>query len=834
MRDIDLIQAELAQRELSRRSYAEYLAYVHGALWKRTRMSTYLANEVQKFVMTETGNAYDILVIATPPQHGKECADSTPVPTPTGWKRHGDLRKGDYVFSPEGKPIRVLAEIPQEEPASLLVTFIDGAQIKVHPNHEWVVYDRRRKEWATIETKEMLRRGLHEGSYGRGGHYLFSVAEPKCIEYKDADLDLHPYFLGLWLGDGSTTKPCITHSPKDLEPVNSLIELGYNITSQVAHKETGVLTTYFFGKGYEQLKALDMGHVNGKPKHIPEQYKIASVEQRLELLAGLIDSDGYVYKRNGRVTISNANRTLIEDIAEVVRSLGWTATIASFEPCTSSSGIEGKQTVYQLSFNPDMEIPCALPRKRGGRITPAKHRRAIVSIEPCEPEHGKCITVEGGVYLVGEHFTPTHNSMTLSESLPSWYFTKFPHKRVIMASYNEDTAAKFCRRNSDKITRFGNALAGISIGSVNKSTEFELSNGVGRLISRGIMSGITGNPADLIIIDDPIKNREEADSEAIRAKLWSEWQNSLKSRLAAGAKVILIMTPWHEDDMRARLLNSEKNVRYIRLPVEAEENDPLGRKPGEPLCPELGKDMAWLIQFRESYVHDPNGGSRAWQALYQCSPRVEGGNIVDRSWWRFYRPQDVTQFGTELISVDATFKGTDASDYVAITVWGKRDNDYYLRYCLNRHLSFTQTLEALRLAQTLYPTANRVLVEDKANGSAIIDVLSREMFCIPVTPKGGKESRVNAVSPAIEAGHVYLPEGAPWLEAYIDQWSSFPAGAHDDMVDSSTQALSYLFFSNGIPASTKPNKQLEQGRQAQRAFLDNDTLYDVYGVGAPN
>ena len=444
------------------------------------------------------------------------------------------------------------------------------------------------------------------------------------------------------------------------------------------------------------------------------------------------------------------------------------------------------------------------------------------------------MTKTGNAYDILVIATPPQHgkSMTLSESLPSWYFTKFPNNRVIMASYNEDTAAKFCRRNSDKITRFGNALAGISIGSVNKSTEFELSNGVGRLISRCIMSGITGNPADLIIIDDPIKNREEADSEAIRSKLWSEWQNSLKSRLAAGAKVILIMTPWHEDDMRARLLNSEKNVRYIRLPVEAEDGDPLGRKRGEPLCPELGKDMNWLIQFRESYIHDPNGGSRAWQALYQCSPRVEGGNIVDRGWWRFYRPQDVTRFGTELISVDAAFKGSDSSDYVAITVWGKRDNDYYLRYCLNRHLSFTQTLESLRLVQSLYPTANRVLVEDKANGSAIIDVLSREMFCIPVTPKGGKEARVNAVSPAIEAGHVYLPEGAPWLEAYIDQWSAFPAGAHDDMVDSSTQALSYLFFSNGIPTPLKPDKNHEQSRAAQRAFLDNDTLYDVYDVGS--
>lgn len=424
---------------------------------------------------------------------------------------------------------------------------------------------------------------------------------------------------------------------------------------------------------------------------------------------------------------------------------------------------------------------------------------------------------------------PQHGkSLTLTESLPSWYMGKYPFNRVILASYNEGTAEKFCRRNSEKIHQFGEVLFEQRIGKIDRATEFELENRVGRMISRGIMSGITGNPANLVIIDDPIKNREEADSPTMREKLWNEWQNSIKSRLAAHAKVILIMTPWHEDDLRARLLTSEKNVRYIRLPVEAEENDPLGRPVGAPLCPELGKDAKWLEQFRESYVHDINGGSRAWQALYQCSPRVEGGNIVDRSWWRYYHPDDVKDFGTEVISVDAAFKGTDSSDYVAITVWGKREGDYYLRYCLNRHLTFRQTLDAIRLAQTLYPNAERVLIEDKANGSAIIDVLSRSMFCIPVTPKGGKESRVNAVSPAIESGHVYVPEGAPWLEAYIDQWSAFPAAAHDDMVDSSTQALTYLLHANGTPISRTPSREYVENKAAERAFLDNDNIYDVY------
>lgn len=423
---------------------------------------------------------------------------------------------------------------------------------------------------------------------------------------------------------------------------------------------------------------------------------------------------------------------------------------------------------------------------------------------------------------------PQHGkSMTLSETLPSWYMGRFPTKRIIMASYNEDSAQRFCRRNSDKIRQFGATLFGVSL-AIDRSTELELDNRQGRMISRGIMSGITGNPADLIVIDDPIKNREEANSQTIRDKLWEEWQNSIKSRLAAGAKVILIMTPWHEDDLAARLLNSETNISEIRLPVEAEENDPLGRRIGDALCPELGKDNAWLKQFKDSYIHDAQGGARAWEALYMCRPRVEGGNLVDRSWWRYYKADSIRDFGTEVISVDAAFKGTDSSDFVCITVWGKLNTDYYLRYCLNRHLTFSQTLDAIRLAQTLYPNAQRVLIEDKANGTAIIDVLQREMFCIPVNPKGGKEARVNAISPAIESGHVFLPENMPWLEAFMDQFSAFPAGAHDDMVDSTSQALAFLLQANGTPIPTQPDPEIAMTQYAERAFLDNDNLYDVY------
>ena len=443
-----------------------------------------------------------------------------------------------------------------------------------------------------------------------------------------------------------------------------------------------------------------------------------------------------------------------------------------------------------------------LAKKIQGFIeTDTGHAYDILIIE-CPPQHGK--------------------SMTVSESLPSWYLGRHPTENIILASYDSDFAERFCRKNKEKIKSCGRNLFGIEIGAIDRAGEFELGNGKGRMISRGIMSGITGNPANLIIIDDPVKNQQEADSPAYRNRVWSEWQASLKSRLAAKGKVVVIMTPWTDDDLAARIIRSEKNVQLIRLPVEAEENDPLGRDVGESLCPELGKDNQWLNDFKASYISDPQGGQRAWTALYQCSPRQEEGNLVRRDWWKFYDPEEQIQFGTEIISVDASFKGDDSSDYVSIQVWGKRAQDYYLRYCLNKRLNFPDTVEAIKTIYRLFPRARTVLIEEAANGSAIIQTLQREMFIIPVTPLGGKISRVNAISPAIESGHVFLPDPAkaPWVSDYVDQWTAFPNSKYDDMVDATSQALARMIYSSG---------EVWEEKKEQPVF-DVDRLFNPYGM----
>lgn len=407
---------------------------------------------------------------------------------------------------------------------------------------------------------------------------------------------------------------------------------------------------------------------------------------------------------------------------------------------------------------------------------------------------------------------PQHGkSQSVTETLPSWFLGNNPEKRVILVSYNDDTAKAFMRRNKEKIKRFGPGVFGMQVGEVDTAEEIELSNKRGSLISRGIGSGITGKPGDLILIDDPIKNREQADSELTRESIWNEWNDTIKTRLSAGAKVIIIMTRWHEDDLVGRIIKYEnpQNVTVLRLPCEAEENDPLGRPIGAALCPEFGKDDAWLSDFRSGYMRA--NGSRSWNALFQGRPTSEQGNIVKREWWQYYdKPPDMLR---TIISVDAAFKDGEANDYVSIQAWGMYGAD---AYCLANHterLDFKRTLDAIRAMKARFPTAYNILIEDKANGSAIINMLRHEIpGIIPIDPQGGKVSRVNAIAPFIESHNVHLPRGAEWLSAFVDEFAAFPNGKHDDQVDACSQALNRFFVVGGVMPKTAAEAQSKQYR----------------------
>jgi predicted phage terminase large subunit-like protein len=449
-----------------------------------------------------------------------------------------------------------------------------------------------------------------------------------------------------------------------------------------------------------------------------------------------------------------------------------------------------------------------------GRWIPSKHLLFICeSIEK---------VLSGEIKRLIISLPPQHGkSQTITETLPSYYLGKNPTKRVIEASYGDDLARRFGRRNKQKIEQFGYDLFNIQLSKTSSSdTEFEIEGFKGSMISRGIMSGITGQPADLIIIDDPIKNKLEANSQTYRDRLWEEWLNSLNTRLSANGAVILIQTRWHEDDLAGRLLTYEKDKwTYINIPCEAEEDDILGREIGQALFPEIGKDDEWLKEFKKSYTSQE--GSMTWNALFQGRPTAQEGNLIKRSWFRYYT--EMPNVAHKVLSVDATFKDGDNNDFVAIQVWGKVNEDYYLIDRIKEHMDFPTTLQAVKNIQAKHH-CNSILIEDKANGSAIISMLQKQMAgVIPINPEGGKVARVNAISPIIESGHVYIPEWE-WTNDFINECVSFPNAIHDDEVDSMSQALNRLKTVNAtiyIPT--------EHELMAQRRY--EETVESIAGSG---
>jgi predicted phage terminase large subunit-like protein len=386
---------------------------------------------------------------------------------------------------------------------------------------------------------------------------------------------------------------------------------------------------------------------------------------------------------------------------------------------------------------------------------------------------------------------PRHSKSELaSRRLPAWYLGRNPNKQIIAASYNSDLASSFGRdvRNLVADSYYQNIFPGVSLRQDSKAADrWNTVNG-GSYLSAGVGSGITGHGADLGVIDDPFKDRKEANSQTIRDNVWDWYRSAFYTRLMPGAAIILTLTRWHEDDLAGRLLKEMKSGgdqwTVLSLPALAEEDDMMRRSPGEALWPEW-YPLATLQQIQEVI------GTYDWNALYQQRPSVEEGNIFKRHWWKKYR--ELPEKCEIIQSWDTAFKDTTDSDYSVCTTWGFAKNQIFLIDRWKGKVEFPE-LKRLILAQALKLKANAVLVEDAASGQSLIQEMKKDLRLriIPIKPDRDKKSRAYAVTPFIESGRVLLPEWGSWVEEYIDCMAKFPSGSDDDDVDSTTQALNYL------------------------------------------
>lgn len=401
---------------------------------------------------------------------------------------------------------------------------------------------------------------------------------------------------------------------------------------------------------------------------------------------------------------------------------------------------------------------------------------------------------------------PRHGKSQLTSIFfPAWYLGQHPDRQVILTSYAATLAERFSRqaRNlfADPLFPFDAHIA----EDQKAAHAWGIAGERGGLIAAGVGGPVTGHGANLLIIDDPVKNAEEADSPAYREMVWDWYRSTAYTRLERPGAIVLTMTRWHDDDLAGRLLREAaqggEQWEVLRLPALAEADDALGRVADAPLWPRKynSDDFATIRR---------TVGARNWAALYQQSPVPDGGNIFRHAWWQTYPPNLGPQLQKVIQSWDTAFKDGDENDESACWTAGLgTDGRVYVLDVWHRRVTSAELIGSQQrpgiiaqhyawfAQQGLTPA--EVVIEDKGSGTTSVQMLALSNPYLPIVPqlpRGSKTERARAVTPFYEAGRILHPDGLPWVEEFQLQCERFPTGTHDDMVDSMTMGLPRLLL----------------------------------------
>jgi predicted phage terminase large subunit-like protein len=395
---------------------------------------------------------------------------------------------------------------------------------------------------------------------------------------------------------------------------------------------------------------------------------------------------------------------------------------------------------------------------------------------------------------------PRHGkSLIVSRRLPAFYLGTHPDRCVMMISYQERLARVFGRdvRNVIYGQRYGNLFPEVKISSDAKAAgQWNTTKNGGFLsagIGKGAGSGVTGFGADLLIIDDPIKGRKDASSAHILEDINNSIQADVMTRVhQPHGAIVYVGTRWSHADPAGFILenDSENEWTVICLPALAVENDPLGRKPGEALW-EDRYSRAYLLSLRNNPA---KLGPTQFESLYQQHPTVQEGSIFKvEKFQRWDMTNIPREFDAQCISMDTNVSAGEGNDYTVIQHWAKSGAYFYLLDQVKGVWGMTQQLSAFRIFCDARPWVPAKLVEKKANGGAILDMLGRWVSgLVPIIPTESKVQRALAIEPFVSAGNIFIPAKADWVEDFILECRQFPVGRHDDAVDTMSQAITYM------------------------------------------
>lgn len=389
---------------------------------------------------------------------------------------------------------------------------------------------------------------------------------------------------------------------------------------------------------------------------------------------------------------------------------------------------------------------------------------------------------------------------------PTWCIGRHPNWDFMQISYQADLATDFSRevKNMIQMEEYLEVFPGIALRQDSKAAHRWQTTGKGHYVVGSITAGIAGKGAMIALVDDPL-SEQDAMSVAERKRVHRWYPSGLRSRLAPGGRIILISTRWHLEDLCGWLIERAKDDELmdqwtiLKIPaiIDEEASKILGLPVGSSYWPQR-----WSLEsLLKTKANDP-----LFNALYMQDPVIEGGNIIKREYikdWIKAKPPGCDYI---LMSLDTAYSTKETADFSAITVWGifyqvedlgegygeQQTPHMILLSCKQGRWAFNELLETTKLVWRDY-NADGIIIEDKASGQSLIQELRRAgMPIIAYKPDRDKLSRAHACTPVLQAGRVWMPLKRQWTRDIMDQAVAFPNAAHDDLVDTMTQAILWM------------------------------------------
>lgn len=398
---------------------------------------------------------------------------------------------------------------------------------------------------------------------------------------------------------------------------------------------------------------------------------------------------------------------------------------------------------------------------------------------------------------------PQHGkSDIVSRYLPAWIFGRNPDLAIGGLSYGKDLASDMNRdvqrimMGDEYKTLFPSSslnkkrVVTVELEAKRNSETFEIVDHKGRYVSQGVGGPLTGKRLDIGIIDDPIKNAQEALSQTVKDGIWNWYITTFQTRLSQNSGQIIMATRWSVDDLSGRVLDINPRARTLAFPAISED--------GKPLVPELHSLEKLLEQKAGMSDH-------FWSAMYQQTPVPVGGNIFKDEWWQYYTiPPRIEWRG---IYGDTAQKTGTQNDYSVFECWGRSYTGQAILLDLVR--GKWEAPELLVQARAFWAKHSivegvgpirKMAIEDKVSGTGLIQTLKREGIpVIAIQRDRDKVTRAYDAAPFIESGNVVLPRNAPWLSDLLAEAAGFPNAAHDDILDPMMDAISDILQAKASP-----------------------------------